>query len=82
MTADQFDPASYWYWNEGTERRAQRLLGAHPDPAGTTFAVWAPNASAVSVVGDHDGWNEAAHPMEPVGASGVWAGRRGRHARG
>ncbi|MDQ2678848.1 MAG: 1,4-alpha-glucan branching protein GlgB [Actinomycetota bacterium] len=73
MTADQFDPASYWYWNEGTERRAQRVLGARPGPDGTTFAVWAPNASSVSVVGDHDDWNEAANPMEPVGGSGVWA---------
>ncbi len=75
MTAAQFDPASYWYWNEGTERRAQRLLGAHPDADGTTFAVWAPNARAVSVVGDHDGWDDTAHPLEPVGGSGVWAGR-------
>ena len=75
MTSDPFDPSSYWYWNEGTERRAQRVLGAHAGPDATTFAVWAPNARAVSVVGDRNGWNEAADPLEPVGDSGVWAGR-------
>ncbi len=77
MTPDPLDPASYWYWNEGTERRAQRLLGAHPGPDGTTFAVWAPNARAVSVVGDHNAWDVHADRLEPVGDTGVWAGRVG-----
>ena len=49
-------------------------LGAHPGPEGTTFAVWAPAARAVHVVGDHMGWDPPGHALTPVGSSGVWAG--------
>src|SRR5690606_5040703 len=42
--------------------------------AGTTFAVWAPNARRVTVMGDFNGWNPGAHDLAPVGASGVWSG--------
>ena len=44
---------------------ARRLTGA-------AFAVWAPNARAVSVVGDFNGWDGRLHPMRTLGASGVW----------
>ncbi len=48
------------------------VLGAHPGPAGTRFAVWAPAARAVSVVGD---WSETETPLQPSGSiSGVWEG--------
>jgi 1,4-alpha-glucan branching enzyme len=40
--------------------------------AGVSFAVFAPNAAAVSVVGDFNGWNAAAHPLAAVGTAGVW----------
>ncbi|HVW18907.1 MAG TPA: 1,4-alpha-glucan branching protein GlgB [Solirubrobacteraceae bacterium] len=46
-------------------------LGAHPRADGTSFAVWAPNARAVSVVGDFNGWDGSAHPMRSSDA-GVW----------
>ncbi len=72
--APEPDPGRYWFFNEGTERRAQLHLGAHPDADGTRFAVWAPNARAVSVIGDHDGWGSGDHRLEPQGSSGVWAG--------
>jgi len=42
--------------------------------AGTSFAVFAPNAASVSVIGDFNGWNAASHPLASLGASGVWEG--------
>jgi 1,4-alpha-glucan branching enzyme len=63
-------------WAEGTHARAYEKLGAHvierDGVAGTRFAVWAPDAVAVSVVGDFNGWRPGRHPMRPVGSSGVW----------
>jgi 1,4-alpha-glucan branching enzyme len=62
---------------EGRHERLWERLGAHlleGDGAGARFAVWAPNARAVSVVGDWNDWNEGAEPLEPQGSSGVWAG--------
>ncbi len=40
--------------------------------AGTRFAVWAPDAEHVSVVGDFNGWREGQHTMSPVASSGIW----------
>ncbi len=63
-------------FNEGTHLRLYRKLGAYPlgsDGAeGVRFAVWAPNARSVSVVGDFNEWDGDRHPMEPRGASGIW----------
>ena len=63
-------------FNRGEHRRAQRLLGAHPRERGgvpgTRFAVWAPNAERVSVVGDFNDWDGRRHPMDARGGSGVW----------
>jgi 1,4-alpha-glucan branching enzyme len=39
---------------------------------GTAFAVWAPNARSISVVGDFNGWDGSLHPMRTLGASGIW----------
>src|SRR6478735_2733769 len=63
-------------FNEGTHRRLWEVLGAHeqPEAAGVRFAVWAPNAGAVSVVGDWNDWTMAADPLAPQGSSGIWAG--------
>ncbi len=62
-----------------TARHACRLhekLGAHlvthAGLTGVAFAVWAPNAVSVSVIGDFNGWSALHHPMRPLGASGVW----------
>ncbi|NIP58163.1 MAG: 1,4-alpha-glucan branching protein GlgB [Gemmatimonadetes bacterium] len=62
-------------FNEGSHREIYRRLGAHPAEEGTSFAVWAPAADRVSVIGDFNGWNRASHPLEPQGESGIWAGR-------
>ena len=61
---------------EGTHHDLWRALGAHvrvhEGTAGTHFAVWAPNARRVSVVGDFNGWDERRHPMRRRGGTGVW----------
>ncbi|MFJ6548019.1 MULTISPECIES: 1,4-alpha-glucan branching protein GlgB [unclassified Microbacterium] len=61
---------------EGRHERLWEALGAHPrmqgDERGVSFAVWAPDATAVRVVGDHNGWNGEGHAMRSLGASGVW----------
>jgi len=65
-------------FNEGTHTHAYRKLGAHPggpqDPAGTVFAVWAPNAEEVAVIGDFNGWQPGATPLRSRGSSGIWEG--------
>jgi 1,4-alpha-glucan branching enzyme len=61
-----------YLFNEGTHHRLWQILGAHPNSSGTHFAVWAPNASAASVVGDFNHWDGAATPMSPVGSTGIW----------
>ncbi|RBP67128.1 1,4-alpha-glucan branching enzyme [Brevibacterium sanguinis] len=65
---------------EGRHEELWTVLGAHPrshsgadgDITGTSFAVWAPNAQAVRVIGDFNGWNGAGHAMRSLGSTGVW----------
>lgn len=65
-----------YLFNEGSHLRLYDKLGAHPEPDGSCwFAVWAPNAEAVSVIGDFNGWNRASHPLTPAFDSGIWQGR-------
>ncbi|MCL2029615.1 MAG: 1,4-alpha-glucan branching enzyme, partial [Deltaproteobacteria bacterium] len=63
-------------WNQGNHYRIYDKLGAHPLTSqgvrGVLFAVWAPSARRVSVVGDGNFWDGRRHPMRPRGASGVW----------
>jgi 1,4-alpha-glucan branching enzyme len=65
-------------FHEGTHLRAYRKLGAHlavrGGVAGVSFAVWAPNAASVSVIGDWNGWQKGRDGLEPVGSSGLWQG--------
>ena len=65
-------------FNEGTHYRLYDKLGAHPmavdGATGTFFAVWAPNAHAVSVLGDFNAWKRDAHPLQERGSSGIWEG--------
>jgi 1,4-alpha-glucan branching enzyme len=61
---------------EGTHRRLWRVLGSQPrsidGTEGTAFAVWAPSASSVSLVGDFNRWDGRLFPMRSLGSSGVW----------
>ena len=63
-------------FGEGTHRRLWEKLGAHvrtmDGVEGVSFAVWAPNARRVSVVGDFCGWDGRIFPMRSLGASGVY----------
>ena len=68
--------ADLYYFGEGTHRRLWHALGAHlrtvDGVEGASFAVWAPNARRVSVIGDFCGWDGRLLPMRALGASGVF----------
>ncbi len=62
-------------FNEGTHRRLADVMGAHPAPGGGAwFAVWAPNARSVSVIGDWNGWEAGTDPLVRRASSGIWQG--------
>jgi 1,4-alpha-glucan branching enzyme len=64
-----------WLFNEGSHDHLYERLGAHQLPdGGVAFSVWAPNARAVSVVGDFNGWNRSADQLTPQASSGIWSG--------
>ena len=73
-----FGEVDLYLIGEGRHERLWEVLGAHVirDEAGellgTAFSVWAPNARAVSLIGDHNFWDKAAHPMIPLGSNGIW----------
>jgi 1,4-alpha-glucan branching enzyme len=68
------------YLGEGSHLRPFELLGAHPTTLGegvyavdgVRFAVWAPDAARVAVVGDFNGWDVRRHPMRARGGAGIW----------
>jgi 1,4-alpha-glucan branching enzyme len=67
-----------YLFNEGSHHRLYRKMGAHPctrnGVPGTHFAVWAPAAEQVSVIGDFNGWTKGKHRLHPRGNSGIWSG--------
>jgi len=67
-----------YLFNEGTHCNLYHKLGCHlttlDGVAGATFAVWAPNANYVSVIGDFNGWTKSANRLAQRGSSGVWEG--------
>ena len=75
-----------YLFGQGNERRIYEKLGAQlrtiDGVVGTSFAVWAPNAQRISVVGDFNGWDGRVHTMRSLGVSGLGlfipGGRRAR----
>ena len=67
-----------YLFNEGSHHHLYRMFGAHPTiaeaRAGTSFAVWAPNAAQVLVSGDFNDWDKTSHPLYLREPSGVWEG--------
>jgi 1,4-alpha-glucan branching enzyme len=65
-------------FNEGSHFRLYEKLGSHllstEEEQGTYFAVWAPDAEQVSVIGDFNDWNKTSHPLQPRDRSGIWEG--------
>lgn len=68
--------ADQYLFGEGTHYHIYQKLGAHPSvedgKEGTFFAVWAPNAKCVYVVGDFNDWNTESHLMEKCGPVGIY----------
>jgi 1,4-alpha-glucan branching enzyme len=67
-----------YLFNEGSHFRLYEKLGSKPlkrkgDP-GTYFAVWAPDAERVCVMGEFNHWDKSSHPLRPKGDSGIWEG--------
>jgi 1,4-alpha-glucan branching enzyme len=67
-----------YIFNEGSHFRLYEKLGAHllkvNDTEGTYFAVWAPDAEDVAVIGNFNGWDKKSHYLSPRGQSGIWEG--------
>ncbi len=67
-----------YLFNEGTHLDLATVLGAHPcevgGERGTRFAIWAPSAHRVTVMGDFNGWNRDIDALYPRASSGIWQG--------
>lgn len=72
-TLTEFD---IYLFNAGDNHRVYEKLGAHhaeiDGVGGVQFAVWAPSARSVSVIGDFNGWDRRKHAMRVLGSSGIW----------
>ena len=72
----EFTELDQYLFGQGTHYDVYKKLGAHPTTVdrkrGVYFAVWAPNARSVSVIGDFNGWDNNANPMQKAGPIGVF----------
>lgn len=72
----QLGDLDLYLFGEGNHHHVYRFMGAHPQTVdgieGVLFAVWAPNAERVSVIGDFNQWDGRRHPMRIRGGGGVW----------
>jgi 1,4-alpha-glucan branching enzyme len=68
-----------YLFNNGLDYMSYNLLGSFPEPdlegqSGYRFAVWAPHARAVAIVGTFNDWDQEAQPMSRLGTTGIWTG--------
>jgi len=75
----RFSDYDIYLLKQGNHTRLYEKFGARPlvceDAAGAYFALWAPNAAQVSVIGEFNGWDPSAHPLLPhEGDAGIWEG--------
>ena len=61
-----------YLFHQGTHYHAYKFLGCHPENGGAWFRVWAPNAKAISVVGDFNEWNSEINKLEKIKDSAIW----------
>jgi 1,4-alpha-glucan branching enzyme len=77
-SASLLSDTDLYLFNEGNHHQLYDKLGAHPlikkGTAGTYFAVWAPNARDVYVIGDFNGWDRSSHRLKSRETSGIWEG--------
>src|SRR5262245_41890648 len=73
-------------FNEGSYVRMYEKFGCHPQTRdgvdGAHFAVWAPGAESVAVIGTFNDWNPDANPLSVIGSSGIWGGFIGGATQG
>jgi len=79
ISASQITDHDIYLFKEGNHFKLHEKLGAHPGVdngvAGTHFALWAPNAKKVSVIGNFNHWDKNKHPLAPRwDSSGIWGG--------
>ena len=76
MAYQKITETDRYLFGKGTHYEIYEKLGAHPAVSGkrhgVSFAVWAPHAASVSVIGDFNGWDPNEAPMEPLADSGIW----------
>ncbi|MCI7330406.1 MAG: 1,4-alpha-glucan branching protein GlgB [Selenomonadaceae bacterium] len=78
MQTSDLSEFDLYLFHQGTNYRAYEMLGAHlmtqEGRQGVRFAVWAPHAKAVSVVGDFNAWDTCVHPLQRLQDGEIWAG--------
>jgi 1,4-alpha-glucan branching enzyme len=74
LTGSAFGDVDIWLARAGRHEQIYEKLGAHVVEGGVRFAVWAPNATYVSVVGDFNRWDSAASPLSLLSDAGIWEG--------
>src|SRR5574344_2622254 len=76
MKTSSLSEYDLYLYHQGTNYHTYEMLGAHfvqqDGQAGVRFAVWAPHAKSVSVVGDFNQWDTRVHPMQRIGDGEIW----------
>ena len=76
MKTSDLSEFDLYLFHQGTNYHAYEMLGAHfltqDGKDGVRFAVWAPHAKSVSVVGDFNDWDTRCHPMQRIGDGEIW----------